>query len=342
MPSLVLGWSVLEGIGAALAMPAMAALIASNYEGRDRVTAYGVLGGVAGAGIAIGPILGGYATTNLSWRVVFLGEVVVAIGIIAVHRWITDAPRPDPKPHLDAVGAVLSASGLVLDRVRDAPVVHLGLAQADQQPGGALRVRARPRSSSPQASASSTCSASGRGTASRSVATRSCASSCSRSSPCAQVSTLLAQNTILMGVFFTIPLYLQIVLGFDALETGIKMLPTSVVMFVVAFSGALLLKVLSPRSIIRIGLGLLTITCLVLMGTIEPDLSGTTFALGMALLGAGMGLLASQLGNVVLSSVDTESRSEAGGLQYTAQQLGSSIGVALIGSIVLTASARST
>ena len=151
------------------------------------------------------------------------------------------------------------------------------------------------------------------------------------------LSTLLAQNTILMGVFFTIPLYLQIVLGFDALETGIKMLPTSVVMFVVAFSGALLLKVLSPRSIIRIGLGLLTITCLVLMGTIEPDLSGTTFALGMALLGAGMGLLASQLGNVVLSSVDTESRSEAGGLQYTAQQLGSSIGVALIGSIVLTA-----
>ena len=73
----MLGWSVLEGIGAALVLPAMVALVASNFEGQDRALAYGVLGGVAGAGIAVGPILGGWATTELSWRVVFAGEVVV-------------------------------------------------------------------------------------------------------------------------------------------------------------------------------------------------------------------------------------------------------------------------
>ena len=78
--SLTIGWSVLEGIGAALVMPAMVALVASSYEGQQRAVAYGVLGGVAGAGIAVGPILGGWATTELSWRVVFAGEVVVAAG----------------------------------------------------------------------------------------------------------------------------------------------------------------------------------------------------------------------------------------------------------------------
>src|SRR3954447_13613768 len=78
VPSLTLGWSVLEGIGAALVLPAMVALVAANFHGQERAVAYGVLGGVAGAGIAVGPILGGWATTELSWRVVFAGEVVVA------------------------------------------------------------------------------------------------------------------------------------------------------------------------------------------------------------------------------------------------------------------------
>ena len=80
---LTLGWSILEGIGAALVLPAMAALIAGNFEGKERKAAYAVIGGVAGAGIAIGPILGGWATTELSWRVVFVGEVVIVIGILA-------------------------------------------------------------------------------------------------------------------------------------------------------------------------------------------------------------------------------------------------------------------
>src|SRR5262245_37616931 len=86
VPSLVLGWSVLEGIGAALVMPALVALVAGSFEGRDRAVAYGALGGVAGAGIAVGPILGGWVTTDFTWRLVFAGEVVVAIGILAGTR----------------------------------------------------------------------------------------------------------------------------------------------------------------------------------------------------------------------------------------------------------------
>src|ERR1700759_4892829 len=95
--SLTIGWSVLEGIGAALVMPAMVALVASSFEGQQRAVAYGVLGGVAGAGIAVGPILGGWATTELSWRVVFAGEVVVAAGIFAGLRLLDDAKVEGPR-----------------------------------------------------------------------------------------------------------------------------------------------------------------------------------------------------------------------------------------------------
>ena len=115
MPSLTLGWSVLEGIGAALVLPAMVALVAGNFQGQDRALAYGVLGGVAGAGIAVGPILGGWATTELSWRVVFAGEVVVAVGILARLAPAAGAgARRRRRPSLDWVGGVLSALGLGL------------------------------------------------------------------------------------------------------------------------------------------------------------------------------------------------------------------------------------
>ena len=109
-----MGWSVLEGIGAALVMPALVALVAGNFQGKDRALAYGVLGGVAGAGIAVGPILGGWATTELSWRVIFAGEVVVGIGILLGSRGLRDAPREGPAPRLDWVGSVLVALGLGL------------------------------------------------------------------------------------------------------------------------------------------------------------------------------------------------------------------------------------
>ena len=95
---LTLGWSILEGIGASLVLPAMVALIAGNFEGKDRKVAYAVIGGVAGAGIAVGPILGGWATTVLSWRVVFAGEVVLVIGIFVMTRFVADALRSGPKP----------------------------------------------------------------------------------------------------------------------------------------------------------------------------------------------------------------------------------------------------
>ncbi|MCB0971211.1 MAG: MFS transporter, partial [Acidimicrobiales bacterium] len=336
VPSLALGWSVLEGVGAALVMPAMAALVATNYEGSARVTAYGVLGGMAGAGIAIGPILGGWFTTNLSWRWVFVGEVLVSLAIIVGSRVITDVRDDGPRPRLDLVGSVLCALGMSVavfgvlqsstwgwvDPI-NSPIEPLGFALTPFVVAAGVAVlygfrtweRHRERHGRPTLVTFGLFE----------VPTYR-----------AGLSTLLAQNTVLMGVFFAIPLYLQVVLGLDALDTGVRMLPTSIFMLVVSFSGTLLLRVLSPRGVIRLGLLVMMSAGLLLTGIIEPSLRGVAFAVGMGLLGAGMGLLASQLGNVVLSSVGASDRGEAGGMQYTAQQLGSSLGVALAGSIVLT------
>lgn len=332
---LLLGWSILEGIGAALVLPALVALIAGGYQGPDRAVAYGVIGGVAGAGIAVGPILGGWVTTNFTWRYVFVGEVVVALLVVALVGWIVDPPKPDPVPKVDWVGAMLSAVGLGLfvfgilqasewGWIRDvgSPVAPFGLSLTPFVVGAGLVVlgwfvrwseRRMSRGLDPLFRLGLL-----------------------EIKPLrAGLQMFLAQNLILMGVFFSIPLYLQVVQGLDALATGLKMLPVSVAMFIMSFVGARMSQRWTPQQIVRWGLWVLLVAVLVLAGTIEPVLEGSAFGLSMGLLGIGMGLLASQLGNVVQSSISPRDRSEAGGLQYTAQQLGSSIGTALIGAIVI-------
>jgi EmrB/QacA subfamily drug resistance transporter len=333
--TLTLGWSVLEGLGAALVLPALAALIAGNFEGRARVSAYAVIGGVAGAGIAVGPILGGWATTVLSWRVVFVGEVILVLIILVLARYVSDAPREGRKPSLDVVGSALSALGLgaiVLGilmsstwgfvQPKDSPIEPLGFSLTVYVIGAGIALLyafarwERHREATGQDPL---------------VHLDLLKIDVLR----AGLANLLSQNFILMGIFFVVPLYLQLVLGFDALETGIKMLPVSITMFITSALGARLILRYSVRTIIRAGLIIDAVAILILIAAIEPQMESLVFALSMALLGVGMGLLASQLGNVVQSSVDASGRSEAGGLQYTAQQLGSSLGVALIGAVVI-------
>ena len=111
---LLIGWSGIEGLGAVLVIPAIAALTAANYEGKERAFAYGMIGGAAGAAIAAGPLIGGYVTTTWSWRYVFVGEVVVVIAVLIVHRRMKRAPKPEQAPKLDYGGAALSAVALGL------------------------------------------------------------------------------------------------------------------------------------------------------------------------------------------------------------------------------------
>ncbi len=111
---LLFGWSLVEGLGAVMVIPAIAALVAANYEGKQRALAYGVIGGVAGAAIAAGPLIGGYVTTYFSWRWVFAGESVVVVFILLFRRRMVPAPAAEHRPKLDVVGAAFSAIGLGL------------------------------------------------------------------------------------------------------------------------------------------------------------------------------------------------------------------------------------
>lgn len=336
VPTLALGWSLLEGIGAALVLPAMVALVAGNFRGQDRALAYGVLGGVAGAGIAVGPILGGWATTELSWRVVFAGEVVIAIGILLGIRMLAEPAGPDRRISFDRLGALLSFAGCgifvfgVLQasnwgwlRPRSSPVDPFGFSLTMFVVATGLLVlaafvrwerRRERRGEDPL------------------LRMRLFSIPALRGG----VSMLLAQNLVLMGIMFTLPLYLQVVQGLNALDTGIRMLPASVGMFVTAMAGSALARMLPPRLLVRVGLAVTLVGALLLLGTIEPQLDNASFLVAMGVFGAGIGLVVSQLGNVVQSAVADEDRSEAGGLQNTFQQLGSSLGTALLGAVVIT------
>jgi EmrB/QacA subfamily drug resistance transporter len=335
VPSLALGWSVLEGIGAALVLPAMVALVAGNFRGQERAVAYGVLGGVSGVGIAVGPILGGWATTELTWRIVFAGEVVLALGILLGSRLIAEPRREGGARSLDGVGAVLSALGLGL--------IVLGVLQASNW--GWLAPRNSPIEPFGFSLTPFVVAAGGvvlalfaRWQRHREARDRD---------PLVHlnllklprlrggVAMLVAQNLVLMGIFFTVPLFLQIVQGLDALDTGVRMLPASVGLFVSAIAGSALAKRFSAKLLVRTGLGIVFVAALLLLDTVEIELDNASFLVAMGVLGVGMGLIVSQLGNVVQSAVEDPDRSEAGGLQNTAMQLGSSLGTALLGAIVI-------
>jgi MFS family permease len=338
---LLIGWSCIEGLGAVLVIPAIAALTAANYEGKDRAFAYGMIGGAAGAAIAAGPLIGGYVTTTWSWRYVFVGEVVVVLVVLAVHRKMKRAPKPEHPPPLDYGGAALSALALGLIvfgilkssvwgwiRPIDAPTINgheitpLGFSlvpflitggfvvlssffaweeRRERQGKSRLVNRALLKIETLRAGLSSLCS----------------------------------QQLIVMGTFFVLPVYLQVVLGFDAFETGKRLFPMSISMLAAALIGPRVAPRLGARFVVQVGLGAMAIASLVLVGTIDVELNGTAFAVSLVFFGIGAGLLMSQLGNVIMSSVPPEETNEAGGLQGTAQNLGASLGTALIGSVLL-------
>ncbi|MFI9293177.1 MFS transporter [Streptomyces gardneri] len=337
---LTLGWSIIEGLGAALVLPSMAALVAESYRGRDRSVAYGVIGGLAGAGIAVGPLLGGWVTTYLTWRLVFAGEVVVVLAVLLLRKAIPEPAPVSRRPGLDVVGAVLSAAGLGLGVLgvlqsstwgwvepRNPPFTVFGFAPTLFVIGAGVVVlflfraweeRREVRGADPLVHLALF----------------------RRPTLNAGLMTLLSQNLILLGLFFTIPLYLQVVQGLDAFETGLRLLPVSVTMLAASLGAAKLGRRLGPRRIVRLALVLLLAAIAWLLGTIDPVIDDAQFFWAMALLGLGMGLLASQLGNVVQSSVGEKERSEVGGLQFTAQNLGSALGTALIGSLLIGALAQ--
>jgi MFS family permease len=340
---LLFGWSLVEGVGAALVLPAIVSLIAGTYSGKDRALAFGIVGGVAGAAVAAGPLIGGWFTTELSWRYVFAGETVIVIGILLLRRRLRKSPALAQPPKLDVVGVVLSALGLGF--------VVFGILKSSTwgliEPRGALTIDGREITPFGFSMVPFVILA-GLGLLGAFVTweerreRRGLDVLLDRSllkirHLRAGLSTLLMQQLILLGTFFVLPVYLQVVLGLDAFETGKRLFPMSVTMFLAAMAGPRLPAGLAPKRVAQAGLLALVVASVLLLGTIDVELRGFEFGLALAVFGVGAGLLLSQLGNVIMSSVDPAKTNEAGGLQGTAQNLGASLGTALIGAVLIAA-----
>jgi MFS family permease len=340
MTALFIGWSVIEGLGAVLVIPAIAALVANNYSGKDRVTAFAIIGAVSGAAVAAGPLIGGFVTTYFSWRYVFFSEVIIMAFVVMFSRVINDSVKK-VNSSIDILSAILSASGLIL--------IVYGMLQSktwgwiiphnspsinghDIKPFGISMVVYLIIMGSILL---------------KSFYTRQQHLESTGKNPLVKVSllnisqlraglgVLTGQFIVTAGLFFAIPVYLQMTLGYDALTTGIRIFPLSIGLIAFSVIGTRLTNKWSPRKIIRLGQAILILSVLILLGSVSVDLKNSIFLVAMFSGGAALGLLSSQVGNVNMSAVDKKESSEIGGLQGLFQNLGSSLGTALIGSIFI-------
>ncbi|HJT17743.1 MAG TPA: MFS transporter [Thermoanaerobaculia bacterium] len=333
---LLIGESIIEGIGAALMMPATASLLVAKYRGHDRAMAFGIWGGVAAAASAIGPILGGFFTAHYSWRWGFRINVVVCAILLVGSRFVEDR-QPRENKSIDWTGVLLSAAGLffvvfgiiesetygwIVAR-KPFPVVQLGRVSVTPIAiviGALILVgfafwekRVEARGGLPIVSMH--LFRNGQFVSGASV-----------------VGVLmLAQN----GVIFALPVFLQGVEQLDAFRTGLTLLPMSLMLLIVSPTAAKLTKRIDHKRLVQTGLIINTIAIVVMRYTIAPDMNLTWLIPGLALYGIGMGLVLSQINNLTLSAVSVREAGEASGVLNTFRQVGISLGSAIIGAVLI-------
>lgn len=336
LPVLVIGWSLLEGLGATLIMPAVVALVASNFAAPERPRAYGLVASAAAIAVAAGPLIGGLFTTYSSWRWVFVGEVLITLVILALNRRTVDTP-PTDRPKLDVVGTVLSAAamtGIVLAVLRSgtwglvvpragAPAL-LGLsAAAWMMLAGALLFRAflaweRYRMDRGEAALVDPGILGNRRLR-------------------AGLGAFFFQFLLQAGLFFTIPLFLSVALGLSAIATGVRLLPLSITLLAAAVGIPKLFPAASPRRVVQVGFATLFVGIVVMIAALDAGAGPEIVTWPMLLAGLGIGALASQLGAVTVSALPDERSGEIGGLQNTVTNLGASIGTAVAGTVLIAA-----
>jgi MFS family permease len=335
LPVLLVGWSFLEGVGAALIMPAIVALVAGNFPPEGRPRAYGLVGAAGAIAIAVGPLIGGLATTYASWRWVFAGEVIVGAGIVLLSRRMADTAI-EKRSHLDLFGSVLWALGMGLVvlgvlfssewglvRPREDGPSILGLSPVVWLILGGLLIlrlfmghirRLDAAGAEPLITPALFRNRQMNG----------------------GLVMFFFQFVVMMGIFFVIPLYLSVALGLSAIDTGLRITPLSITMLLAAVGVPKFFPSVSPRRVVEFGLVAVVIGLVLLFTALDVDASASIVTVPLLLIGLGFGGLASQLGAVTVSAVPDEQSPEVGGLQNTATQFGASIGTALAGALLIT------
>jgi EmrB/QacA subfamily drug resistance transporter len=320
LTAIIVFWALVGGIGASLLLPSMQSLIHGNFEGAAQTRAYALVGAAAAIAAAVGPLLGGFITTYLSWRVGFLLEVVIIGVVLSGIRLVRDAPYTGPRD-VDLVGAVLSVLGmggivlgiLVWQEGGESVAALLAI--------GAITMAAlvfwlsrRKRQGKPTL-----------------IDPDLFKSKHFRLG----ITQQTLQQIALGGTMIALPIYLQMVLEYNALQSGLSIAPLSLSMFGMALLAGRRAGSRRPSSIIRLGFLLLTVGMLLLLPIVPRADSGWWLLVPLLIAGSGLGLLVSQLNNYTLAPISEERVSEAAGVNSAGGSFGLSFGLAFAGAIML-------
>jgi EmrB/QacA subfamily drug resistance transporter len=320
LTAIIVFWAVVGGLGASLLLPAMQSLIHGNFEGDDQRKAYALVGAAAAIAAAVGPLLGGFVTTYLSWRVGFLLEDVVIVIVLSGIRLIRDVPYTGSR-QIDLVGGVLSVLGMggvvvgILVWQEGGESVAALLAVGAVGLGGlAYWLARRKRENRPALIDPDLFK-----------------------SPLYRlgISGQTLQQVSLGGMMIALPLYLQMVLEYNALQAGVSLAPLSLSMFAVALLAGKRAGKRRPAGIIRAGFGLVALGIAIVIPLVPRVDSGWYLAVPLLIAGSGLGLLVSQLNNYTLSPISEERVSEAAGVNSAGGSFGLSFGLAFAGAIML-------
>jgi MFS family permease len=319
---LILGNSILEGVGTALLIPPVYILTTMLFgDITSRARAFGVITGMGGIGAAAGPLIGGLITTAISWRAAFVFQALVIVAIVYLSRPIKDPIPPDPTRPFDTTGAVLSAVGLVL--------IVMGVLAADDNgwlmlgllvAGGVVlagffaHVRAEERAGKEPLLSSSLFR--------------------NRVSNLGLV-TQSVQWLLLLGTAFVVSAFLQVVRGYNAIETGVIFTAATAGILLSSLAAERLAKRHPQRTLIVAGFITTLVGIGILLALVNGSPSVYAFAPGLFLIGIGVGVMLTPSVNIVQSSFPEERQGEISGLSRSVSNLGSSLGTAIAGTILV-------
>jgi EmrB/QacA subfamily drug resistance transporter len=320
LTAIIIFWAVVGGLGASLLLPAMQSLIHGNFEGAAQKKAYALVGAAAAIAAAVGPLLGGFITTYLSWRVAFLLEDVVIAIVLSGIRLVRDSPYTGSR-QVDVIGGILSVLGM------GGIVLGILVWQEGGESVGALlaigaiamagfvywlvrrRRQGKPTLLDPDLFKSHVFRFG--------------------------ISQQMLQQIALGGTMIALPIYLQMVLEYNAMQAGLSIAPLSLSMFGVAILAGKKTGNRRPSSVIKLGFALLTTGLAVLVPIVPRADSGWYLVVPLVIAGSGLGLLVSQLNNYTLAPISEERVSEAAGVNSAAGSFGLSFGLAFAGAIML-------
>jgi EmrB/QacA subfamily drug resistance transporter len=346
---LLLGWSVVEGIGAALMTPASSALIVSNFAPKDRGKAFGMYGATAGIASAIGPILGGFLTTNASWRWAFGINLVVVLALCLGARKLKEYSENSKKPDFDPIGFVLSGAGL--------GILTYGAIESSKYGWGMAKKPFEIFGSSydlpGNLSGSLYCSVVGllliigyilwelqyEKNGHEPLVSMKLFRNRYFSSGLLTTSILFASFTGLIA--FGAGLFFQGVLELDAFHSGLGTAPLSLGVFIMAPLSAKIAKKITPRVTLQIGLILAGISGYLLYNTFSLSATVWSFAPTLLLFGAGFGMVASQITNITLATIPNNQAGSASGINGALRDVARTMGTAFIGAAFLSVTAAS-